>query len=461
MTITAIGAGTDAFGVNASVTPGFHASTAADDVVLIHASIRNSGTGSVDLPSGWTSLLYSGNHRLMARVFRTGDVPPTVTFTAGGAGDDTMAQAFTFRGMSHDMATLVHVSNTLLNGSAQDILYPASTVTLARCVALVLGWKQDDCSAVSTPAGFTSMGLAFTTTGNDASQCWRYQIQTTATNVSAGTLTVTGGAAAISRGVSLALKPARITTSLQVEYPPRVLVSVIDLTLTDVVSVYRVVSGVRTLLRKGFTASATDVSFLVLDAELPFGVPVSYIATINGVDYLTASTTYSLAGGRVVLSDAVGGQSAEVIILAWPEKAYDRRSSEFIVGGRNVVVSGDFAGYRGTLDLFLSTTSSYDNVAALLDGATSGIIQIRQPGGYDGVDSYVVVRGWRGRRFSQDGSDQRRIISLDAVEVEAWASTLEARGYTLQDVANAYTGLTLTNLAADYTSLLKLAQASF
>lgn len=461
MAATLVGAGGTATAVNAPVTPTFHASTLPDDVVVIQASIRNSGVGDVTLPPGWTSLVYSGHHRIMARVFRAGDTPPTITFTGGVAGAGTIAEAVTWRGMSHDLSSLVNIAATLLNGSAQNILYPGATPTIPGCVAIIAGWKQNGAaSAVSTPAGFTALDTALNVTG-DAEQTWRYQIQTAAAAITGGTLTVTGGVAAISRSATFALAPARIITTLQAEWPPRVLVSVIDLTLGDAVSVYRVVAGARTLLRAGSTASATDVSFLVLDAELPFGVPVAYVATINGVDYSVVSTTYTLTGGKVALSDAVGGQSAEVVIRAWPEKTYDRRSSTFRAGGRNIAVLGDLAGFRGTLEIFTETTASRDNVIALLDGATEGVIQIRQPGGYDGVDAYLAVLAVTDRRFSQDGSDQRRIIVLDVVEVEGWAPTLEARGFTLQDLADAYTGLTLANLAADYPTLLKLAQASF
>jgi hypothetical protein len=38
---------------------------------------------------------------------------------------------------------------------------------------------------------------------------------------------------------------------------------------------------------------------------------------------------------------------------------------------------------------------------------------------------------------------------------------LLSRGYTLQDVADAYTGLTLADLAGDYATLLLLAQGDF
>lgn len=457
-TITFVGAGTPATAVNASVTPVVHASTAVGDLVIIQASIRNSGTGDVNLPAGWTSLVYSGHHRIMGRIWQAGDVAPTVTFGAGVANADTIAQVTTWRGVSPQMLTALAASAAQLNGSAQDIAYPALTVPADRHLVILAAWKQDDVTAVSTPATMTSIETTSVTAGDDAAQSWRYVIQTTAANIGSGTLTVTGGAAAISRAILLALKPAAtVTVTEQDAYPPRALISVTDLNLGDSVVLYRSAGGLRTPVRAGASASVTDPSFVRVDAELPFGVPVSYVATVNGVDYVTAPVAYTLPGGKVVLSDAVAGLAAEVVVRAWPEKTYDRQSSTYRAGGRNVVVAGDLAGWTGTVDVYVETTPARDAVMQLVDGATEGVVQIRQPGGYDGVDSYVAVLSVVERRFSQDGSDDRRIVTLDVVEVEPWAPALEARGFTLQDIADAYTGLTLANLSGDYANLLAVA----
>lgn len=463
-TITFIGSGGSTSANNASVVaPTPHASTAVDDLVMIHASIRNSGVGTVDLPTGWTSLVNFGNERIIGRIWQTGDVAPTITFSGGVANADTIVQTATARGVSREALATLTASATQLNGSAQDIAYPALVVPKDRCLLLLAAWKQDDCTAVSIPAGWTSIGsVTNVIAGDDAAQSWRYQIQTTAANIALGTLTMTGGAAAISRAVVLALKPAAtLTVTEQVVYPTRVLISVTDLTLGDAVELYRVVSGVRTAVRAATSAAVTDPSFLRVDAELPFGIPVSYVAVVNGVEYASAAVTYTLAGGKVALSDAVAGLSAEVVILAWPGKDYEPRSTTFRVGGRNLVVSGSRGMYAGTIELYIATTSSLANLYALLDGATEAIVQMRQPGGYDGVDSYVVVTAPRERRFSQDGSDPRRIVALDVVEVETWADTLAAASFTYADLDAAYTGLTYANLALDYATYLALAQASF
>lgn len=461
-TITFIGNGGFASGNNASVVaPDPSASTAAGDLVLVHASIRNSGTGTVDLPSGWTNLLQFGNERIMGRFWETGDTMPTITFTGGVANADTIAQTATWRGVSREALAGVVASATQLNGSAQNIAFPALTVSKDRHLAILAGWKQDDATSAGTPAGWTSVGTAINVTaGDDAAQTWRYQIQTTATNIAASSITMSGGLAAISRAIVFTLKPAAtLTVTEQDAYPPRVLISVTDLTIGDGIEVYRVVSGARTLVRAGSSDAVTDPSFLVVDAEIPFGVPVSYVVVVEGVEYSSDATTYTLPGGKVAITDAVTGLSAEVVILAAPERERERRSSTFQAGGRNIAVIGDTAGFTGTIELYLETTSSVDNVLALLDGATEGVVQIRQPGGYDGVDAYIAVLGHRERRWSQDGTDERRVLVLEVLEVEAWADSLAATGYTYADLEALYTGLTYADLAAAYSTYLALAQA--
>lgn len=254
--------------------------------------------------------------------------------------------------------------------------------------------------------------------------------------------------------------PVEISATEQDTWPPRVLVAVTGLTVDDSIELLRVVDGRRIAIRGGSSSSVTDTSFLCLDAELPFGATVSYLAIVNGTDeYSTASNTYALPGGKVAVSDAINGDAAEVVILAWDEKQSQRQASVFRVGGRNVVVSGDLGMFEANIELFTETTTSHDSLIDVLRNATEGIIQIRQDGNYDGVDSYVAVLGMTVRRFSQDGTDQRRIFNLQVAEVEGWAPALEARGFTYADLEAAYTGLTYADLEGDYTTYLALAQA--
>jgi hypothetical protein len=193
-------AGTVAHGNNASVTPTMPAGVQAGDLLLVWAAIRNSGTGTVNTPSGYTVLLESGNVKLLGKVHTGTESAPQITFTGGVANADTSAQMCAFRGVG----ITVHDSEAQLNASAQNIATPALDVSRDNCAIVYLGWKQDDWTSVASP-GTAEIGEPDTTTGDDQGIVWSYTLQTTATAVAAGTFTVTGGASAISRGAVIAL----------------------------------------------------------------------------------------------------------------------------------------------------------------------------------------------------------------------------------------------------------------
>ena len=212
LTPTFVSAGTVTHGNNASITPGAPAGAANGDALILMAAIRNSGTGTVDLPTGWTAIAESGNFRIMGR-YRTGVAAdtPTVTFTGGVANADTSAVILAFRNLS---IRATGTPLTQLNGSVQDIAYPAlkrwnngGTHRYTNDVVLVAGWKQDDWTSVAALAGFTEAVDASTITGNDQGFVIDYRIDTALTEVTAGSLVVTGGAAAISRSIVVALRP--------------------------------------------------------------------------------------------------------------------------------------------------------------------------------------------------------------------------------------------------------------
>lgn len=458
-TITPVSVGAAAHADNASVVPSMPAGIVAGDLLVLVAAIRNTAAfvNSVTNPGGWALLGNFGEHlRVYGLIWNGTDGAPTCAFVGGSAGDTCSAQMAAFRGA----APIADSSALLTNSSAVNIAYPGLTPGRQGTLAIVGGWKQDDWTSVAALAGMTELGEPSSVLGNDQGLVWDYVIQTTAVAVTAGSFTVTGGVSAVSKGYVLAIEPLpTLTITPQDVYPPRNLLSVTDLAIGDAVTLYRVVSGLRTAVRAGVTAAATDSSFVVVDAELPFGVPVSYVATVNGVDYTSASVTYVLPGGKVALSDAITGQSAEVRIRAFPTRDFTRDSSVFTAGGRNVAVLGSLTGFTGTIELYAETTSIRDNIYALLATATQGVIQVRQPGGYDGIDCYIAVLSVPENRFSQDGTDERRWVSLDAVEVGGWASSLEAGGYTLQDLADLYAGLTLADIAADFPTLLAIALA--
>jgi hypothetical protein len=213
-----IAAGTVAHGNNASVVPGLPAGMTADvgQVIIGMAAIRNSGTGTPNLPTGYTGFASSGNLLIFGKYYVTGDAAPTVSFTSGVANADTSARLFGFSGLSlelDDATSTMPSPQSQLNSSAANIAFPSLVIDRAGCVALLFAWKQDDWTSVATPSSMDAeMADNATTTGDDQGIAAYYDIQTTATSIVAGSLSVTGGAAAISRAIVLALRPLQTAT---------------------------------------------------------------------------------------------------------------------------------------------------------------------------------------------------------------------------------------------------------
>ncbi|PXY17344.1 hypothetical protein [Prauserella flavalba] len=211
--ISYIGAGTAAVNNNAPVTPALPAGLVDGDVMLIWTAIRNT-EATVDTPAGWSKLVDAGNAALLGRRYTPGDTAPTVTFTGGVAGADTLAQCSAFRN-----AELVPAAaNTVLNAAEQDIPYPPLTVPGDNHLVLICGWKQDEWAGVGMPV--TEIGEPSSVTGDDAGICWCYLIETDRIDVVSSFFDITGGAPAISRAVTAAFRPADLLSSEQTTVTP-------------------------------------------------------------------------------------------------------------------------------------------------------------------------------------------------------------------------------------------------
>ena len=215
---TFVAAGTAAHASNADVTPGLPAGHTTNDLLLIYAAIRNSGTGVPVAPTGYhiptdadgnPIFPADSNAQVFAKVHDGSESDPTVTFTGGVANADTSAQMCAFRNMPitlTDLAGIVLSAQTQLNTSAQDIAVPHLPVTpYAGQIVLAFGWKQDDWTSVVSPSGFTEIGEPDTTTGDDQGITWAYRIDTTPAIVRDASFVVTGGASAISRSAVAAI----------------------------------------------------------------------------------------------------------------------------------------------------------------------------------------------------------------------------------------------------------------
>lgn len=259
-------------------------------------------------------------------------------------------------------------------------------------------------------------------------------------------------------GAGLYSSTLAVTATEDSAWPPRLLVEVTGLTVDDDVTLYRIQGANRTAVRAGSDLTVDDTVLLLNDGEYPYGILISYLVNVNGSDGASSSTmTITLPGGNVAVSDAITGLSAETIITAWPEKDNTRTGTAFDVGGAAVFVSAPRGSNEQQVEFLTLTDTSRQQMIALLDGTTSGIILIRQPGGYAGIDGTYSVRSDNERRITQRGTDQRRLWTLDLVDSKGWAPSLADAGWTLADIEDAYAGLTLADLAADFATLLDIA----
>jgi hypothetical protein len=458
VTASYVAAGAATHADNAAVTPGAPAGMAAGDTITIISAIRNVAALALT-PPGWTEILDLGHVLVISRDWDGVFALPSCTFSGGIAGDTTSAVAIATRGTKPSSAG---VPTSLTNVSAQNIAVPAFTPLRNGSMIITAGWKQAIFTSVATLAFNTEALEASTATGNDQALVVDYVVQAVAGATGSTSFVVTGGVSAVSKGLVFALKAAPAISVIQQDvYPPRTLVTVTGLTVGDDVAIYRVVAGERTLIRAGSTDAAIDVAFLRVDAELPFGIPVSYVVVVGDMEVSTTGVVYTLPGGKVALSDAVSGDAAEVVIGAWPDKRWDRNGSVLNPGSRNVAVLQQVGQFRSEIELVTETDSARENLLQLFRNATNGILQLRAPDVllYPGVDCFLAVLAFAEARFSQDGTDPRRLWRCTVAQVDGWAAELEATGFTYADLEAAYTGLTYANLAADYATYLLLAQA--
>lgn len=214
--VTFVGANAGVSGNNASLNPTIHASAAAGDLMLLCAGIR---TGNPNTPSGWTLINNAGKARLFAKVHSGSESTPTVSFTGGSAGDDTLAQIAVFRGVD---LTTTRVGSITSNASQQNISYNPFTQSDGASLAIVYGFKGDDWTSVNTLANMTEIGETVSTAGNDAGLVWDYKISQDAfTKVSTG-FVVTGGASATAVSGTIVIPAPAYTagnTSIKVYTP--------------------------------------------------------------------------------------------------------------------------------------------------------------------------------------------------------------------------------------------------
>lgn len=205
--ISFVAQGTHATGNNAPVVPGLPAGIAEGDLMVLFAGIQNSGAGAPPATiTGWSTELAYGPMAFYTRRYVPGDTAPTVTFTGGAAGASTSAFIVGWQNAQPGYDAI----NGAINTSAQNIATNFLNIAGNNREIVHFAWKQNGAATAGstlTPFGAT-VTLANALGSGQSLFYSRVSAAGNAHAIAAQTLTVTGGAAAISRSLMIAFKQA-------------------------------------------------------------------------------------------------------------------------------------------------------------------------------------------------------------------------------------------------------------
>jgi hypothetical protein len=438
-------------------------------------------------PSGWTLAssvsggggtfgASAGPRRLtfFVRVLLGSDAAPTTNIPSGTSGSAITGRVFL---LSRSAGTGWRWGSAFGDDQTSGTGFSAaatSTLTFAAGDFLMLGYGVASSTDSYSAEAVTATGITFGTvteradnavaTGNGLTVATATCTVSSGSGTQAPTVTATLGSASI--GVAGVLRvreaSAAITATAQTVSPPRVLASVTGMLAENIAtaSIYRVYGTTRTPVRAASIVAATGTDALLrVDAEQPFGVAVSYAADLTDVNGDTWTVTSGSVTSTVtadVISDAIQALGANVKIETPLDRKRDRDATTFQVGGRYVVVGRRRSPAQATITVRTESDADGDNLQTVLDNATDGIVMIRKQTVLARLDGhYAIVSDTE----SPTWYDGYRWWTLEAVEVEGWVDSLEAAGFTLQDIANNYTQL--QDISAANATLLILAQRSF
>jgi hypothetical protein len=460
---------------------------ATGDLAILQVVSGHPNDSVPSTPSGWTLVgsfsggggtfgASAGPRRLtwFARVLTGGDSNPTTAIPSGGTGSVIAGRVFNLtRTAGTGWRWAATIGEDTTSGTGFSVVC-ATALTFKTGDFAILGYGVASNADSYTAETITATGITFGTvteradaavaTGNGESMA----IATCSVSAGSGTQapTVAATLAAASTGVAGVLRVREassvVSVTAQSVFPPRNLVAATSLTGDDIVTVtlYRQVGTDLTPVR---AASGVDVtgqaSLLRVDAEQPFGISVTYAAyltDVNGAQWVAYSGAITSTVAADVVSDAVRGVGAAVKIEAPLEKKRERDATSFNVGGRIVVVGRPRSAPSSTITVRTETDEDGDDLNDVLDNATEGVILIRKQTSLPRLDgTYVLLSDTE----SPNWYDTFRWFQMDTVKAEAWPDTMEAAGFTLQDVANNFS--TLADLAATFSSLLAIALYDF
>lgn len=486
MTISYVSAGTVAEHTD-TITPSLPGGFAAGQLAILQVVSGHPNDSVPSTPSGWTLAgsfgggggsfgAGTGPRRVtfLTRVLLGSETAPTVSIPTGGAGSVIAARIFT---LSRSAGTGWRWAAAFAEDTSSGTGFSAASATALTWAAgdfAVIGYGIPLSTATFSAEAITATGITFgtiteraddsITSGNDARGVTATGAVSSGSGTQASTLAATLSSASTGAAGVLRVREASssVSASAQSVFPPRNLVSVTGLTAENItsVTVYRQSGTDRTAVR---AASAVDVTgqnaLLRVDAQQPFDVAVTYVAEL--ID--SAGNTWEITSGSItstvssdVISDAVRGIGAAVKIespLGWKR---DRDATTFNVGGRIIVQGKPRSARSGTITVRTETDEDGDALNSVLNSATEGVILVRKQTSLTRLDgTYALIDD----NEDPNWYDGFSWFQLNVAQADDWPDTLEAAGFTLQDIADNYS--TLKDLSDAFATLLAIALFDF
>lgn len=447
-----------------SITPAYPSTPTAGELLALLVVSGHADDSIPTAPSGWTLVdstsggggvfgAGAGPRRLtwFVREAAGGDAAPTTSIPSGSAGSLIAGRIHVAtRSAGTGWRWAVSTGEDTTSDTAFSAV-GAAALTWAPGDFALLAYGVNVATASATAEAIAATGITYgavteqtddaVTSGHDA----RLVAATCTVSSGSGTQapTVSATLAAAATGVASVLRlreaTAALSASPQTAFPPRTLVSATGLLAEDIVtaSITRQVGSAQTAVRAATDVDVTGQDALLrIDAEMPFGTVYSYVATltdVNGLIWTVASGTLTTTATSDVISDAVSGLGAHVHIEDWTERKRTRDTTSMNVGGRWVTVGRPRSTSQSTVTVSTDTVEDGDALQAALNGLTEGVLLLRAQTTNARVDSYLALKGDGERPNWQTEYSE---WDLDVDDAEAWPDVLEARGFTLQDIAD-------------------------
>ncbi|WAZ20161.1 hypothetical protein STRCI_001260 [Streptomyces cinnabarinus] len=463
MTISYIGVGAVSSHAD-TITPAYPAGATVGRLAVLTVISGHPNESTPSTPSGWEAAgsvsggggvfgASAGPRRItyFVRVLTGGDAQPTTLIPTGGSGSliaGRIAVLERSAGTGWRWATAFGEDTTSGTGFSA---VSSTALTWTAGDFVILGYGITTSGLGTSAEAIAASGITFGTItervddGVAVGNTTRFALATGAVSSGSGsqapTLSATLSGSSTGAAGVLRVREASsdVNATAQSVFPPRNLVSVTGLLADDItsVTVYRQVGTTLTAVRAASDVDTTGADVLLrVDAEQPFGVSLNYAATltdVNGTQWTVYSGPITSTVDGDVVSDAIRGIGAIVKIEAPLEWKRSREASVFNVGGRLLAVGRPRSAPSTTFTVRTESEEEGDALDTVLDDVTEGILLIRKQVTIPRLDGHFALLE---DTEAPTWYDAYRWWSLDVVKVEAWPDSLEAAGFTLQDIAD-------------------------